>query len=269
MTEFRILGGFEMRNGDHVCAITAPKLRQVLALMALSVNQLVHLDLLIDELWTQGPPRSAVSTVQTYIYQLRKIFAQKGLEERGSELLVTKSSGYVLQLDPEQVDANVFRRLAAHGRVHLDNGRFEEARRMLSQALELWTGPALAGVTRGRILRERIIPLEEQRLHVLELRIQADLQVGLYRELIGELRSLVAAYPLNEWFSEQLISALSRAGRRHEALQAYHDVRCTLNEELGLEPGPELQRLHQEVLAVGYRPLKDRRGIPQLRAAGS
>jgi DNA-binding SARP family transcriptional activator len=210
-----------------------------------------------------------VSTVQTYIYQLRKIIAQERLEAPGSELLVTNTAGYVLCLDPEQVDATVFRRLAAQGRAQFDGGHIEDARRMLGQALDMWTGPALAGVTRGRVLRQRLIPLEEQRLHVLELRIRADLQVGLYRELIGELRSLVAAHPLNEWFSEQLIWALSRAGRRHEALQAYHELRYTLNEELGLEPGPDLQRLHQEVLAVGYLPLKEPRGVPELRATGS
>ncbi|HEX6472672.1 MAG TPA: BTAD domain-containing putative transcriptional regulator [Streptosporangiaceae bacterium] len=269
MTEFRVLGGFEVRRGDRTCAITAPKLRQLLALLALSAGRLVHLELLIDELWDHRPPKSAVSTVQTYIYQLRKIFAQEGLDEPGSELLVTETAGYVLRLDPEQVDANVFRRLAAHGRAQLDQGRHDEARTVLRRALDLWTGPALAGVPQGRVLRDRIIPLEEQRLHVLELRIRADLQVGLHRELIGELRCLVAAHPLNEWFSEQLICALSRAGRRHEALQAYHNLRCTLNEELGLEPAPTLQRLHQEVLRVGYFPMDDQRGVPQLRAAGS
>lgn len=269
MTEFRVLGGFEVRSGDRVCQITAPKLRQVLALLALSANQLVHLDLLIDELWDQGPPKSAVSTVQTYIYQLRKIIAQKGCEESGSELLATKSAGYVLCLDPDKVDANVFQRLASQGYAHLNNGRCEDARRVLRRALDMWTGPALAGVTRGRVLRERVIPLEEERLHVLELRIRADLRAGLHRELIGELRSLVAAHPLNEWFSEQLIYALSRAGRRHEALQAYHQLRRTLNEELGLEPGPELQRLHQEVLTVGYLPPGEPRGVRELRAAGS
>jgi DNA-binding SARP family transcriptional activator len=116
----------------------------------------------------------------------------------------------------------------------------------------MWRGPALADVMLGRRLSERVIPLEEERLHVLQLRIQADLQRGLHRALIGELKSLVAAHPLNEWFSEKLISALSHAGRRSEALQAYQKLRHTLNEELGLEPGPELQRLHHEVLAAGY-----------------
>lgn len=267
MTEFRVLGGFEVLSGERVCPITAPKLRQILALMVLSANQLVHLDVLIDELWREGPPKSAVSTVQTYIYQLRKIIAQEWLDESETDLLATKPPGYVLRVRPEQVDANVFRRLAEQGRDQLKNGRCEEAKATLGRALGMWTGSALADVTLGRVLMERVVPLEELRLHMLELRIQVDLQLGLHRELIGELRSLVAAHPLNEWFSGQLISALSRSGRRSEALEVYQALRGSLNDELGLEPGPELQRLHQEVLAVGYLPHEPR--ALELRATGS
>ena len=266
MTKFRILGDFEVLTGGRVRPIAAPKLRQVLALLVLSANRVVHLDLLVDELWSERPPRSAVSTVQNYIYQLRKIIKPDG---GGPGPLLTKPAGYLLRLEPERVDADVFRRLAAQGSARLRGGGFHEARRLLRQALDMWRGPALADVPRGQVIEKRIIPLEEQRLHVLELRIQADLEAGLHRELIGELRSLVAAHPLNEWFSEQLIVALSRVGRRSEALQAYQDVRRILNEELGLEPGPELQRLHREVLGAGYPPREEPHGVPEMRAARS
>lgn len=268
MTEFRVLGGFEVLSGEYVCTIAAPKLRQILALMALSANQVVHLDLLIDELWSENPPKSAISTVRTYIYQLRKIITRE-LDRPESELLCTRPPGYLLRVAPEQVDANVFRRLAEQGRERIECGQYDEASKILGQALDMWTGPAMADVAVGRVLRERLIPLEEQRLHALELRIQADLHLGRHRELVGELRSLVSAHPLNEWFRGQLISALSRSGRRHEALQAYQDLRLTLTEELGLEPGPDLQRLHQEVLSVGYFPTREPRAFHELRAAGS
>jgi SARP family transcriptional regulator, regulator of embCAB operon len=254
MTEFRVLGALEVVDGGRNCTPTAPKLRQVLALLLLCANQVVHVDFLIDELWGDEPPKSAVTQAQTYIYQLRKIIAREKLEETGRELLLTKPSGYVLRVDREQVDAFVFQRLAWQGRKHLENGTVDEAADALRRALNLWTGPALADVMPGRVLETHVVPLDEQRLHTLELRIQADLLLDLHRELIGELRALVARHPLNEWFHGQLITALSRSGRRSEALQEYQNLRATLHRELGLEPSPELQRLQQEVLRAGYPP---------------
>lgn len=252
MTEFKVLGGLQIINGDRVCTPTAPKVRQVIALLLLSGNQVVNLDHLIEELWDERPPRSAVTTTQTYIYQVRKLIAEERLEEPGRELLVTKASGYVLQVAPEQVDANVFRRLVREGRQHMDGGRPEDASATLREALDLWQGVALADVTCGRVLEPYAVLLEEQRLRALELRIQADLELGLHRELVGELKALVATHPLNEWFHGQLITALGRVGRRSEALAAYQRLRTVLDDELGLEPTPELQRLQLEVLNAGY-----------------
>lgn len=255
ITEFKVLGGLEIVSGNRLCAPTAPKLRQVLALLLLCANQMVHVDHLIEELWGEDPPKSAMTQAQTYIYQLRKVIARENLEQPGRELLLTKPPGYLLRVEPEQVDAFVFQRLVWQGRQHLDNGEAEGAARVLRQAIDLWTGPALADVTPGRILRAHIVPLEEQRLRALELRIQADLRLGLHREMIGELRSLVARHPLDEWFHGQLITALNRSGRRGDALQAYHNLRTILTHELGLEPSPELQRLQQEALTMGFSPL--------------
>jgi len=131
-------------------------------------------------------------------------------------------------------------------------GRPDLGSKALRRALALWRGPALADVTLGRALEAHVIHLEEQRIRALELRIQADMELGLHRELVGELRFLVATNPLNEWFHRQLIWTLGHCGRRSEALQAYQQLRRTLNEELGLDPSPDLQRLHQEVLSVGH-----------------
>jgi DNA-binding SARP family transcriptional activator len=158
----------------------------------------------------------------------------------------------VLQVDPKQVDWFAFQRRVWHGRKSLESGDVPEAARAFRQSLELWRGPALADVSMGRVLEAQAVALEEHRLRALELRIQADLRLGLHRELISELKYLVASHPLNEWFHGQLIAALSHAGRRNDALQAYQNLRATLSGELGLEPSPDLQRLQREVLSSGY-----------------
>lgn len=261
MTEFKVLGSFEVANGAHGSTPTAPKLRQVLALLLLHANQVANIDLLIEELWGDDPPSSAVPTAQSYIYQLRKLITRDGLAEPGVELLVTKQTGYLLRLGPEQLDADVFQRLAREGREHLSGDRPGDAARILRRALDMWTGPALADLVQGRVLRACAVSLEEERLRILELRIQAELRLGHHRELIGELKSLVSRHPLNEWFHGRLIDSLNWAGRRSEALKAYQDARFLLNEELGLEPGPELQRAQQRVLAPGP-PLAEMLGVP-------
>ena len=154
-----------------------------------------------------------------------------------------------MHLRPEQIAAHTFARLSRRGRELLENGKTADAADALRQALQLWRGPALANVLTGRLLESHAVHLEEERLRTLKLRILADAELGRHHALIGELRSLVATYPLNEWFHGQLIAALSRSGRRSEALQAYHSLRQLLRNELGLDPQPELQRLQQEVLS--------------------
>jgi SARP family transcriptional regulator, regulator of embCAB operon len=251
MPDFKVLGALEILDEGEICTPSPPKVRQVLALLVLAGNRIVHMDSLIAELWGDEPPKSAVTTVQTYIYHLRKLFAGKNLSPSGTNLLDTRSPGYSLQTADHQVDARVFERLVAEGQVLLEAGRHQHASQVLTRALDLWTGPALANVQPGSVLQPYVVHLEEQRISALELRIQADMELGRHRHLVGELRSLVAAFPLNEWFHAQLITSLSRAGRRSEALQAYQNVRIVLKEELGISPSPDLQRIQQHVLSVG------------------
>jgi DNA-binding SARP family transcriptional activator len=224
--------------------------------LLLRANQVVNIDELIEELWDGKSPKSAVRTTQTYIYQLRR-FIEK--ERLGGELLITQAPGYVLRVQPGQLDVEAFQSLTCQGRRHLDNGCPDRAADVLRHALDLWRGPALTNVPQGRVLEALVVPLEELRLQAIELRIQAELHLGRHRELIGELRSLIAAHPLNEWFHGKLILALAKAGRRSEALLAYRSLRSVLAEELGLEPSPEIQRLHHAVLtgAVLTQPIPD------------
>ncbi|MEV0219869.1 AfsR/SARP family transcriptional regulator [Streptomyces sp. NPDC050704] len=228
---------------------TAPKARNTLALLLSRANQIVEIPALIDELWGDNPPRSAVTTTQTYIYQLRKMLCRAVGEEAAARFLVTQAPGYGLRGDEDRIDARAFERLTEQGKRLLTMNRPEEAVLRLREALALWRGPALAGVTTGRRLEAHMVQLEEIRLTAVQLRVQADMRLGRHSELVPELRSLVAAHPLNEWFHAQLITCLHRSGRRGEGLHAYQSLRRLLDEELGLRPSLPLQRLQQHLLS--------------------
>jgi SARP family transcriptional regulator, regulator of embCAB operon len=143
----------------------------------------------------------------------------------------------------------MFDHLVDEGRDRYESGELHRASEVLRDALSLWSGSALANVVCGPVLRSYATHLDERRITALELRISADMQLGRYRDLIAELKSLVATYPLNEWLHAQLIIALEKVGRRGEALRAYQDVRRLLNDELGIDPSADLQRIHHRVLS--------------------
>lgn len=249
--QFNVLGALEMAHEGKFCTPTAPKVRWVLALLVAHANRILSIDALIEELWGDQPPRSAITTTQTYIYQLRRCMEREGMAADAGEILQTRPPGYLLRIQPESVDAYQFEQLTSQGRALLEAGDALNAAQRLREALNLWRGPAMANVTVGRLLEAHVAHLNEQRVRALELRIEADRRLGRHRELIPELRSLVIADPLNEWIHGQLIDALSRAGRRGEALRAYQSLRNMLKEELGLEPSAELQRLQYQVLRLG------------------
>jgi SARP family transcriptional regulator, regulator of embCAB operon len=251
MITINVLGALEVMDDDRVCTPSPPMVRRVLALLVLQANRVVHMDSLIGELWGFEPPRSAVTTVQTYIYHLRRLFEAEGLDTPGRRLLLTKPPGYVFRIAPEQVDATLFEQRVLRGRDLLDDDQPVEAAKTLRDALAMWTGQPLSNVTKGDHLYAYAIHLEELRINALELRIQADFKLGRHQQMIGELRSLVSAHPLNEWFHGQLISALSLSGRRSEALQSYQHLRSVLSEELGVDPSPALQALQHQVLSAG------------------
>jgi DNA-binding SARP family transcriptional activator len=254
---FNILGELEIVQNGRSITPSPPKVRRVLALLVVRANQVVHPGALIEELWGHRPPKSCLTTLQTYIYHLRKMLAEEGLESSDGPLLVTRLPGYLLRMPRNALDAEVFEQLVEEGSDHLDRNDPDRASAVLREALGLWTGPALANVSLGSALEGHAVRLEEQRMHALQMRIQADLELGRYHGIIGELRALTAAYPLNEWFSSQLINALAGAGRRSDALDVYQKLRCELRNELGLDPSAELQEVLRNVLATepASRPL--------------
>ncbi|MBB5957444.1 DNA-binding SARP family transcriptional activator [Saccharothrix tamanrassetensis] len=231
---------------------TAPKLRQVMAVLSVSANRLIRTDQLIDELWPERPPASAMTTLQTYVYKLRKLMLlgnpSAGPARETAVALTTRPSGYLLRLPDHAVDAGQFEELAHRGRTELAADRVDSAASVLRDALEVWRGPALTDVPAGPLLRSEIVRLEERRKSTLELRVAADLRLGRYHDLIGELTNLVAGEPTHEGFQGKLMLALHLAGRRSDALRVYQSARESLAGELGLEPSAELQRLQRRIL---------------------
>lgn len=246
---FQVLGNFEVLAGDQVRTPSAPKLRKTLALLILRHNQVVSTKELIDELWGMRPPSKAVRAVHTYIYELRRALEEPELGPTPCRLL-TRPNGYLVQLPDNAVDLNAFRALVKDGSEALSAGNPARAGRMLARSLSLWRGSALANVDCGELLEPHAAELEESRMRALELRIEADFQLGRHQQLTAELKALAAAMPLHEGVYAKLILALYRSNRRGEALKVFQDLRRHLIRELGLEPGPELQRLQQAVLAA-------------------
>lgn len=252
---FEVLGPLEVIREDRKCTPTAPKVCRALALLLLRANYVVSTDALIGELWGEDPPRSAVTTTQTYIYHLRKSLDEDGSAPSENDILVTKPPGYVLRVEQDHLDAGVCERLVADGAKLLEAGEPQRARECLERALSLWRGPALANIDCGSLLEAHAVHLDELRIRATELRIQADMELGKHRALVPELRSQVATHPLNEWLHEQLITALAGSGRRGDALDAYQDVRRILRDQLGLEPNQRLQTVQQEILAASRQPV--------------
>jgi DNA-binding SARP family transcriptional activator len=244
--EFKILGTLEVTEGRLSRTPTAPKIRQVLATLLVRANHFVSVDALIDEVWGESSPARAVTTIQTYIHHLRKEFLQTS--SASTERLVTEPLGYLLQVYDDHYDAAVFTRLAQEGNSLIETNRLPDASRTLRAALSLWRGSVASGVNKGPILQARAVHLEELKLQASELWIQAEIRLGRHRQIIPDLRSLAASYPLNERLHAHLIAALNRTGRRAEALDAYQRFRQLLDAELGLEPSLELRQLQHAVL---------------------
>jgi DNA-binding SARP family transcriptional activator len=246
--EFAVLGTLMARDGEVDCTPSAPKLRRVLATLVLCANKLVLTETLAEELWQDHPPATAMATMQTYVYQLRKALGSDGRDRDGVIRTQTDPPGYVLGVSPENVDLARFRKLLREGRRALEEHRPDHAAEVLRQALSLWRGPALGGVCSGPVLEAHAVRLEEEHMDALELRIDADLITGGHRELIPELKSLTIAHPLHERFQSRLMIALYLSARRGEALESFHRHRHILQDELGLEPNPEIQRIQQQIL---------------------
>ncbi|MEU6430076.1 BTAD domain-containing putative transcriptional regulator [Microbispora sp. NPDC046973] len=237
---FGILGPTEARpDGGRPVPVGGPGLRALLGLLLLNAGRVVTTDRLIDGLYGAQPPSGATNALQAQVSRLRQHLG---------DLVVREPAGYRLAVDPDDVDAPRFERLAAEGRRALDAGDPARAARLLDQALALWRGPALADVPDAPFAPAQAARLEELRLSAAEDLAEAGLALGRHRDLLPELQERVAAHPLRERSRGQLMRALYAAGRPAEALALYDDARRVLADELGADPSAELSAIHLAVL---------------------
>jgi YVTN family beta-propeller protein len=247
--EFKVLGPLEVVEDGRALRFGGGKERALLALLLLHANEVVPAGVLIDELWGHETPATAAKALQVYVSRLRK--------RLGSEVLVTRSPGYALEVRPEHFDVARFEQLVAEAR----SAAPADAASLLSGALALWRGPPFVEFTYESFAQAEIARLEELRLAALEARIEADLACGRQLELIGELEALVSRHPLRERLRFMLILALYRSGRQADALAAYKDARRALTDDLGLELSGELRELERRILA--HDPSLDLQASPQ------
>ena len=247
--EFRALGDLEVLEDGLAVALGSHQQRAVLAVLVLSAGEVVSSDRLVEALWGDRPPATAAKTVQVYISRLRKTLNGAQAGTSASEgWIVTVDHGYVLRVDPEQVDVRAFERLLERGRAAFADREFDAAAMVLTRALGLWRGAPLADFTFDAFAAGEIARLRELRLEALEIRIDAGLALGRHAALVAELEALTAEHPLRERLRAARMLALYRCGREPEALALYRDSRRMLVDELGMEPSPALRELHDAIL---------------------
>jgi len=241
--EFRILGPLEVWADGLRVPIGGPRQRALLAILLLSANRVVSRDRLVEELLSGKPGESRERSLKVQVSRLRK-----ALGSASGERLLARAPGYVLSVEPGELDLERFEQSLAEGRQALEEGDAERAAALLGGGLSLWRGRPLADLEFEPFARVEVERLEELRLAAMEERIEAELALALHAALVPELEGLVEEHPMRERLRGQLMLALYRAGRQAEALEAYRTGRALLSEELALEPGPQLRELEQAIL---------------------
>ncbi len=279
--EFRVLGPLEAVGPSGTAALVGGKQRLLLAILVLHAGELVARSAIIDALWPEDPPASAAQSVESYVSRIRAALRAAGATQ---PILASAPGGYRLLRDGNRFDRDAFTELASRARAAFEDGDAREASELAGEALALWHGPALAGISEERAIRGDTAALEDQRLQVLETRADAQLAIGDHAQVIAELHAEAARHPERERVHELLMVALYRAGRQTEALQVYRDARDHLSRELGLEPGSRLRELQARILRhdasldrrrldrrppvkPGASPQRRRRGSPRVAVA--
>ncbi|MFE3032400.1 BTAD domain-containing putative transcriptional regulator [Streptomyces canus] len=238
---FAVLGPVSAWRGAVEVDLGPPRQRAVLAVLLLAEGGRVPVAGLVDALWGDAPPASAVGSVRTYVHRLRRALGE------GASLIRSVGDAYVVRALPEDLDLAAFRELTARAEAARRAGEVKEAAALLRDALALWRGPALSGV-RGEFAQAGREQLETLRLSALESLLAIRLDLGGHAQAVPELAALVAGRPLDERFREMLMLALYRSGRQSAALQTYTEARTLLAEELGVDPAPALQGLYERIL---------------------
>jgi DNA-binding SARP family transcriptional activator len=226
--------------------VGSAKPRALVARLVIDLNRVVSADRLLEDIWPESPPGGADIALRSTVSRLRKRLRDAGI---GRDLIKTRPAGYALDAEDDEIDAVEFERLVTDGQAALIDGQINRSALLLSEAVALWRGDAFGEFSAEPFARGESRRLEELRVAAVQARVEADLMLGRHSQLIGELEALTAAHPFRERLWGQRMLALYRAGRQADALRVYRDVRQSLIDELGLEPGPDLVRLEQDILA--------------------
>lgn len=238
-----LLGPLYVRGDDGEVVIAAPKQRVVLAALLVRANRVVSFDEFAEDLWDGAPPPAARATLRNYVKSLRHLL---GPETGGR--IVTKAPGYMIRLADGELDTLRLERLCARGGAAVRSGEWGVASALLADALALWRGTPLVDVPSAALAGRALPSLDRLRSQAAEWRVDADLRLGRHADLVLQLPSLIADYPLRERFHAQFMLALYRSGRAAEALTAFEHARRLLADQLGADPGPELRSLHERIL---------------------
>jgi DNA-binding SARP family transcriptional activator len=246
MMNYEILGQIRVSGRPGVSAPRARKIETLLAALLAKNNQVVTTEHLIGEIWGEHPPARASAALYVYVSQLRKLL--RGTGESDESPVVTSPRGYSLHVGIDELDADRFTRLYQEGRaLHWDRS-YGQAAKVLRQAADLWRGEAFGGFTDSPDVQAYATLLEESRLECLELLMETELLIGRHREVVGQLSALAKEHTLRETFYEYLMTALLRSNRRAEALETFASARQNLVQQLGIEPGSSLRKLHHSIL---------------------
>ncbi|MEV6350415.1 BTAD domain-containing putative transcriptional regulator [Actinoplanes sp. NPDC051851] len=242
--DFRLLGPLTVRAAGRLLPITATRQKTVLTLLLLNAGHVVSMEQIAEAVWEENLPRRPANQIAICVSSLRRALTTAGAPR---DLLQTVSPGYMIDVGAESLDIHRVDILHARARRVTAERDVLAARANLRAALAEWRGPVLAGLT-SRLFQPDIARWEERRLSVLEECVDLELELGACRELIGELSAVVTSHPLRERPRWQLMLALYRSGRKADALALYQNTRQVLEQELGLDPGVELQELNEEIL---------------------
>ncbi len=245
LVQFRMLGNLEAEAGGRRLPLGGPCEQKVLAVLLLDANRVVPVTRLVDALWGDDPSATAVKQARNAVSRLRRLLAESGVPGA----IETRGGGYRLAVGDDGLDARRFESMAAQAELAASAGHRAEAAGLLRSALDLWRGPFLAGMS-GRVIEDAATAWDERRNSVSEAYYDHQLALGRHRETLGELSALVADHPLREKPAGQLMLALYGCGRQADALALYDKTRRLFADELGLDLGPALRRLHQQILTA-------------------
>lgn len=246
LVRINVLGPIEITYDGRPVQLAGQRQRALLAALVLERGKVVSAEKLVDVLWTSDPPASARIKIQTHVSQVRRLIGD--MARTPDSLLQTRRPGYLLSANRADIDLAEFEALMSQAGKASGEGQYAAASELFAGALALWRGPAFADV-KSSLIRAAATVLDERRVLALEAKAEADMELGSSRAVVSNLSAAIITYPFRERIRAMLMLALYRLGCRADALRLYRDGYEIMISDMGIEPGPQLQSLHQRLLA--------------------